>query len=114
MAESAVAKHRSLLELSPAQRREQGVDDEAVVDALMEIVEHGTEDEKILTDCTFPALDLDFLTLNGDNNYPLVFRNCTFEGPISAVDADKVAAWCKRRVEVGRNPFVPRNCERGP
>jgi uncharacterized protein YjbI with pentapeptide repeats len=88
MAESAVAKHRSLLELSPAQRREQGVDDEAVVDALMEIVEHGTEDEKILTDCTFPALDLDFLTLNGDNNYPLVFRNCTFEGAISAVDAD--------------------------
>jgi len=88
MAKSGVSEQRTLLELTPTQRQEQGVEDQDVVEALIEVIEHGSADEKTITDCTFPALTLDFRTLSGDNNYPLVFRNCTFEGPISAVDAD--------------------------
>lgn len=88
MTETVVSDHKALLARSPDEREARDIGDDEVVDALVSVIEHGDREEKLITDCTLPALDLDFRTLGSDNNYPVVFRNCTFDGPISAVDAD--------------------------
>jgi len=88
MTESVVSEHRALLDRSPDERDARGIGDDDVQAALVSVIEHGDREEKMIEGCQFPALNLDFRTLGSDNNSPVVFRNCTFEGPISAVDAD--------------------------
>ena len=88
MTESVVSEHRALPDRSPDERDARGIGDDDVQAALVSVIEHGDREEKMIEGCQFPALNLDFRTLGSDNNSPVVFRNCTFEGPISAVDAD--------------------------
>ncbi|WP_372478879.1 pentapeptide repeat-containing protein [Halomicrobium sp. HM KBTZ05] len=88
MPETAVSESRALLERSPDEREALDIGDDEVVDALFSVIEHGSQAEKVISDCTLPALNLDFRTIESDNNHPVVFRNCTFEGAVSAVDAD--------------------------
>jgi hypothetical protein len=101
MPESVVSEHRTLLERSPAEREERGIGDDRLVEALLTVIEQGGREEKVVTDCALPELDLDFRTVDSDNNYPIVFRNCRFDGPISAIDADVTVPVRFENCEIG-------------
>jgi len=73
---------REILGLSPAERERRGLDAEDVSEALTAVLRHGTAEQKELVDCTFPALSLANRTVEPDETHPVVFRDCTFEGPI--------------------------------
>ncbi|MCU4799281.1 pentapeptide repeat-containing protein [Halobacteria archaeon HArc-gm2] len=87
MSDSVVSSDGSILELTRREREEAGVSDDDVTAALVAVVERGDADEKVLEGCEFPTLEFDYETLSSENNHPVVFRNCTFEGGISAVHA---------------------------
>ena len=87
MSES-LTEHRSVLELSPAEREERGIEADTVRDALVAVVSRGDRDEKTFEGRTFPELELDYLDVGGENNHPVVFRDCTFEEGISVEHAD--------------------------
>lgn len=84
MSEPSTTTDKSLLELSATERNEHGITTEDVRDALLDVIRHGSEEEKIVTDCEFPHLDFSYHDLDSENNHPVVFRDCTFEG----IDAD--------------------------
>jgi uncharacterized protein YjbI with pentapeptide repeats len=88
MAESSVTDSTSILDLSPRERDGRGITTEDVQEALLDVIEYGSQQDKVFVDCTFPRLDFDYLDIDGKNTHPLVFRNCTFEDGISVVHAD--------------------------
>ncbi|MFC7165734.1 pentapeptide repeat-containing protein [Halospeciosus flavus] len=77
MSQPSVAEQRALLTRPPDERAD--VDPETVQEALQTVVEHGDRTQKVLEGCSFPDLDFAYADLTGANEYPLVFRNCTFE-----------------------------------
>jgi hypothetical protein len=76
-----------VLRCSPAERADRGLDETDVSEALHELLDHGTAEEKELTDCTFPAVSLANHSIEPDETHPVVFRNCTFEGPLDLTGA---------------------------
>lgn len=88
MSESSPTIDTSLLDLSPAERDDRDITAEDVHHALLDVIRRGSKQDKILTECTFPALDFTYHDLDGENNHPVVFRDCTFEGGIDAAHAD--------------------------
>lgn len=87
MTDSLVEDNRTILKLSPPEREERDISPEEVRDALRDVIEHGSREEKVIVDCTFPDLHFDYETIDGDENHPVVFRECTF-GRFSAEHAD--------------------------
>ena len=87
MTESPVADALRTLQRSPAERDARGTSPDDVQEALQAVIEGGSREEKILDDCTLPALDFDYETVDGDNRHPVVFRNCDV-GRVSAERAD--------------------------
>ncbi|MDS0259300.1 pentapeptide repeat-containing protein [Haloarcula sp. S1CR25-12] len=71
-----------ILGLSPAERSRQGLDAEDVTDALTAVLRHGTAEQKEFVGCTFPAMSLANQMVEPDETHPVVFRDCTFEGPL--------------------------------
>jgi len=100
MSES-LAEHRSVLELSPAEREERGIGTDAVRDALVAVVNRGDRDEKTFEGRTFPELELDYLDVGGENNHPVVFRDCTFEEGVSVEHADVMVPLTFTDCEIG-------------
>lgn len=84
---TSLTEERALLELSPAERDRQDVTDEDVTEALLSVIRHGSAEQKRFTDCSFPSLALSYLTVEADENHPVVFENCTFEDGIAATHA---------------------------
>ena len=75
------------LGLSPAERSRRGLDESDVTAALLSVLRHGTGNEKEIVDKTFPAVSLANQTVEPDETHPVVFRDCTFEGPLELADA---------------------------
>ncbi|MFB6082971.1 MAG: pentapeptide repeat-containing protein [Halorientalis sp.] len=88
MADTSLAERRSILELSPDERAEEGIDAAAVQEALIAVIRHGEGDQKVFEGRTFPRLELDYLDVGRENNHPVEFRDCTFEDGISVEHAD--------------------------
>lgn len=80
MSDASARVDTSLLDLSPAERDKRDIAPEDVNHALLDVIRHGSKQEKILTGCTFPSLDLSYHDIDGENNHPVVFRDCMFEG----------------------------------
>jgi uncharacterized protein YjbI with pentapeptide repeats len=88
MSESSVRVDTSLLDLTPAERDKRDITAEDITRALLDVLRHGSKQDKIFTGCTFPSLALSYHDLDGENNHPIVFRDCTFEGGIDVTHAD--------------------------
>ncbi|SEN10403.1 Uncharacterized protein YjbI, contains pentapeptide repeats [Halorientalis persicus] len=101
MTDTSLTESRSILELSPPERAEKGIDATAVEDALIEVIRYGEGDQKVFEGRTFPRLELDYLDVGRENNHPVEFRDCTFEDGISVEHADVMV------------PLVFENCEVG-
>lgn len=84
----AVAAARDVLAMSPAERREAGIDERDVNDALLTVANHGDREDKALGAVTLPGIDLDYALVDGADRHPLDLTGATVEGPISAVHAD--------------------------
>jgi uncharacterized protein YjbI with pentapeptide repeats len=78
----------AVLDLSPDERDQRDITDGDVQHALLDVIQRGSEQDKTITGCTLPALDFSYDDLDGDNNHPLVFRGCEFEGGIDFAHAD--------------------------
>lgn len=100
MPDTVVQDALALLQRSPAERDERGVDRASVQDALRDVIEHGSRETKQLTDCHLPALDFDYAVLDAENRHPVVFEHCTIEG-LSATDADLRVPFRFEACEVG-------------
>jgi uncharacterized protein YjbI with pentapeptide repeats len=100
MSES-LAEQRSLLDLSPAERDERGIEADTVCDALVTVVSRGDRTQKTFEDCTFPELGLDYLDVGRDNNHPVEFHDCTFEDGISVEHADVMVPLRFENCEIG-------------
>jgi uncharacterized protein YjbI with pentapeptide repeats len=87
MSESTAPDSASVLELSPEERADLDITREDVQEALLDTIEHGSQQDKIFVDCTFPRLDFDYLEIDSENTHPVVFRNCTFTDGVSAIHA---------------------------
>jgi len=74
----------SVLQLSPAERDERGIDDETVVAAFLAVARDGSPEAKDLQGITLPALPLDRVVVEGSDRHPIDLRDATIEGPISA------------------------------
>jgi len=85
---SETLSESAVLELSSAERAERDIPPDAVRDALVAAIQTGSREEKVFEDCTFPSMALDYRNVEGIDNYPVVFRNCTFEGELSVENAD--------------------------
>lgn len=70
---------RSLVELSPEERDARGITPEEVREALLFAIDTD-EEQTVFEACSFPHLDIHYLDLSGETNYPVVFRNCRFDG----------------------------------
>jgi uncharacterized protein YjbI with pentapeptide repeats len=88
MSESKSRVDTSLLDLSPSERDKRDITPEDIKDVLLNVIRHGSQQDKILTGCTFPSLDFSYHDLDGENNHPIVFRDCTFEDEIDITHAD--------------------------
>jgi len=102
---SEIAGEPSVLELSPEERAEQDVTPEEVRDALVEAIRTADRDEKVFEGCTFPALDLDYSVIEGSDNHPVVFRDCTFEEEISVEKGDVALPLVFEDCEIGSLDF---------
>ena len=99
MTDTSLTESRSILELSPGERAEEGIDAAAVEAALIEVIRYGEGEQKVFEDRTFPRLELDYRDVGRENNHPVEFRNCTFEDGISVEHADVML------------PLIFENCE---
>jgi len=70
----------SILHLSPAERREQGIDDDDVRAAFLAVARHGDADQKDLRGVTLPTLTLDRQTIAGVDRHAIDLRNATIAG----------------------------------
>lgn len=88
MAERSIDNSRDILELAPEEREQRGMAAADVRDALLETIERGDREDKVFEGCSFPELVFDYRDIESVNKHPIVFRDCTFAGGISAAHAD--------------------------
>lgn len=88
MSESSSRVDTAILDLSPAEREQQETTEKDVQHALLDVIQRGSKQDKIITECALPPLDFSYHDLDGDNNHPVVFRNCVFEGEVDLTHAD--------------------------
>jgi uncharacterized protein YjbI with pentapeptide repeats len=82
-----VSEEFEILGLSPDERSRRGLEESDVTEALLAVLRHGTGDQKEIVDVTLPAVSLANQTVEPDETHPVVFRNCTFDGPLDLADA---------------------------
>jgi len=70
---------RSVLHLSPEERAEQGVSDDDVRAAFLDVLRRGDAEAKDLRGVTLPAIELDRLTVEGADRHPVDLRDATVE-----------------------------------
>ncbi|MFB6072084.1 MAG: pentapeptide repeat-containing protein [Halobacterium sp.] len=87
MADQSVADALAVLQRSPSEREQRETGPDAVRDALLTVIERGSRDQKVLTDCVLPDVAVDYETVDGENRHPVVLRDCTV-GRVSAEHAD--------------------------
>lgn len=85
---SADAVDTSVLDLSPAERRERGIPDDAVRAAFFEAVTEGDREEKSLAGATLPGLSLSYSVVGGSDNHPIDLRGATINGHLDIDHAD--------------------------
>lgn len=78
----------TVLDLSPDERDQRDITDDDVQHALLDVIQRGSEQDKTIVGCSFPAFDFSYDDLDSDNNHPLIFRDCVFEGGIDFTHAD--------------------------
>ncbi len=83
MDRSDIESDISLLK-KPKEKR-QGVDDEDIVEALLNIIEFGEKQDKVLEGCSLPDIDISQQNIGGKNNHPLIFIN----SDISSIDLEE-------------------------
>jgi uncharacterized protein YjbI with pentapeptide repeats len=105
MSEQSPADRRSILELSPEERTERGIDDDEVRDTLIAVIDSGSREEKVFRDCTFPELEMDYLDVEGADNHPVRFHGCTFEQGVSVESADVMMPLLFEDCEIGGLEF---------
>jgi uncharacterized protein YjbI with pentapeptide repeats len=88
MSESSSKVDSTILDLSPAEREQQDIAADEVQHALLDVIQRGSKQDKIITECTLPPLDFSYHDLDGDNNHPVIFHNCVFEGELDLTHAD--------------------------
>ncbi|WP_136688931.1 pentapeptide repeat-containing protein [Halorhabdus amylolytica] len=82
-----LTRELEILRLSPAERRDRGIDEQTVSEAFLVVARRGNAEQKDLRGITLPALDLDRQRLEGVDKHPIDLREATIEGPISAAFA---------------------------
>ncbi|MFB6253818.1 MAG: pentapeptide repeat-containing protein [Halobacteriaceae archaeon] len=87
MTDSSSMDAHTIFELSPSEREEEGISPIDVEQALQDIIAKGSQTDKIIENCAFQEVNLDYETLDGANKHPLIFRECQFES-FSAAFAD--------------------------
>lgn len=78
----------SVLRLSPDQRRERGIGDDAVRAAFYAAVIDGDREQKDLSGAVLPGLSLSYAVVGGDDNHPIDLRGATITGHLDIDHAD--------------------------
>jgi hypothetical protein len=68
-----------VLHCSPDERAERGIDDDDVREAFLTVVRDGDAETKDLRGVDLPAIELDRLTVEGDDRHPVDLRGATVE-----------------------------------
>ena len=82
-----LTREQTILQLSPAERRAEGIDEETVTEAFLAVARRGSAEQKDLRGITLPELDFDRQHIEGKDRHPIDLRNATIEGSISAAFA---------------------------
>ena len=85
---SAETVDTAVLDLSPAERRERGIHDDAVRAAFFKAVTEGDREEKSLAGATLPGLSLSYSVVGGSDNHPIDLRGATINGHLDIDHAD--------------------------
>ena len=78
----------AVLSLSPEERRERGIPDDAVRAAFFRAVTDGDREAKSLAGATLPGLSLSYSVVGGSDNHPIDLRGATINGHLDIDHAD--------------------------